>query len=148
MLGLQPALRTFPCPHCGAATVEIASRCASCQRPIDQEQARLAADKREKFLAAFASANSLVITARAVPGFVLMLRFLFFGPLGFAGLVMLLVLIPAGLVRWFWRYRGPFPDPEWPQVRRWLLESSGIWLLTLAVVSWFSWLIATHPEPP
>ncbi len=141
ILGLQADLRTFPCPHCGVAVVEGAERCASCRGRLDREQSRAAADRRERFLDAFSAAHSLVITARSLGFFLLLSRLMFVGLIGLVGYCALLLWVPIGTALWYGRYRGPFDDPEWPQVKRWLAESLGIWTLAASATAAWAWYL-------
>ncbi len=142
-LGLQEKLRTFLCPACGGVAMEGRPECPNCGLRVDPLVAADAAARRERFLKAFSDAHSLAITARTLPMLLFAVRSFILGPVGLVGGAVLLALIPLGLLRWFWRYRGLPQDQDSAQVRRWLWESAGIWLLCALGVAAFSWIVAT-----
>jgi hypothetical protein len=128
-------IRTYPCPSCGEIINTGLTACPYCSAPIDEEAALRAADDREKYQKAFADANSLIITARS---FLLAFAasFLpFLGTLGTVGVLLLLVWVPAGLIRWYRRHSNlSRANPDYAQARRWVTQSLLIWCAALLLV--------------
>jgi hypothetical protein len=131
-------IRTYPCPSCGEIINTGLTACPYCSAPIDEGAALRAADDREKYQKAFADANSLVITARS---FLLAFgaRFLpFFGTLATVGALLLLVWVPAGLIRWYHRHSNlDRANPDYVQARSWVMQSLLIWCVALLLtIGW------------
>jgi len=139
-------IRTYPCPGCGEIINTGLTACPYCSAPIDEQAALRAADDRARYQKAFADANSLVITARSFP-LAFVARFLpFLGTLAVVGALTLLVLVPAGLIRWHHRYAGlDRANPDYAQARRWVLQSLLIWCIALLLtIGWFFLLYRTR----
>lgn len=135
-------IRTYPCPSCREIINTGVTACPYCSAPIDEEAALRAADDREKYQKAFADANSLVITARSFP-LAFVARFLpFLGLVATVGALFLLVLIPAGLIRWYHRHSNlDRANPDYAQARSWVMQSLLIWCVALLVIIGWAFLL-------
>jgi hypothetical protein len=128
------ALRTYPCPSCNQIINTGVSACEYCSAPVSEAAGEIAADRHQKFLTAFAEANSMVITARCF----LVALLTSFSPLlssvGTLGFLLLLVWVPFLLVRWHRRYsKLDASNTDFIQARRWVKESILIWSVALLV---------------
>lgn len=135
MLRLTPEVRTFRCPGCESILLESAARCGSCGRDLDAAEIALAADGRERFLRAFAEANSLRITAGSLLPFLGLSLVPYLSLIGTVGTLALMAWVPISAVRWWLRFgKLQDADPELALSRKRVLQSLGIWFLVLLVM--------------
>jgi len=132
-------LRTFPCPRCAEIITTGVVRCDYCSAPIDPDLAEAAADEQQKLQRAFAVANNLVITARMILAAFILCATYFLFLLGAVGLVLLLVWIPVGAIRWSISYgKLGSPHPDYVKARRLVYQAVLIWGgAILAIVLWY-----------
>jgi hypothetical protein len=122
-------VRTFPCRACGSVRSEWELSCKQCGLELSREQASQEAEQRERFLASFAGANSLVITARTIPVLLALSLFVpFLGIFLLLGTLCLCLVLPILILRWHLRYRHlDARYSEAPQVKKWMRQTLLAW---------------------
>lgn len=140
---LNNAIRTFPCPNCGAILTTGIASCDVCSAPIDAQVAETAAERRELVLTANGEASSLVMSARMTLPFLGLSLVPFLSPIGRLGVLVLLVQIPWLSARWYRRYGTlGYPEPELGEARKWWREALAIW--SIVVVATAIWIVLVY----
>lgn len=119
--------QVFQCPNCREFINVSMTHCSYCGVAINPEAASAAADIQAKVAQACSDANYLKIMARALAAFYL-LNWIPFMPLVGWGFLILLVVVPVMLVRWWVKYRDiQTGDQDYEKAKRDPIIAAVIW---------------------
>lgn len=132
-LGSLTQAQVFRCRNCREVINTAMTNCAYCGVAIDHEAAQAAADVQEFVGRACSDASYVKIAARALGGFFLLNLIPFLPLVGWATLILLIV-VPVLLVRWWIKYRRiQTSDPDYEKARRDTIIAAVIWSAVLVV---------------
>jgi hypothetical protein len=128
--------QVFQCMICREVINTAMTNCPYCGVEVKPDAAQSAADTQSQVAEAFSNASYLKIMARAMVGFFLASWIPFIGIASW-GFLVLLVLIPILLIRWWIKYRGlQTADPDFEEARRNTVVALVIWCGIFVV--WFA----------
>lgn len=137
----QDQPKTFRCPNCGEIINTAMSECAFCRTLLTPESATATADFQEHFDKACSDARDLKIMALGLVAFFVVYWIPFIDKYTSVGFLVLAVLTPIMLGRWWVKYNGiQSSDGKYKLAQRNVLIASviwgaicGLWLLVNAI---------------